>query len=196
VGRRVHHHPKGAVTTMAKPTDPPRVDLAALRGLLSPPPPESYLGPGEQCVLSTRLHWLVPLRAMARAGVMMVGVGVLAMLLGVLAPGVLLLQLALWAAATAHTAYLGWCVLLWRARHIMVTDSRIVQVSGIFNLSVNSVHLSKITDVTYTRTLAGRVLNYGTLRIESSGQQQAVELLAFVPSPGTIYRAALPSARA
>jgi hypothetical protein len=73
----------------------------------------------------------------------------------------------------------------------MVTDRRIIRVSGLLNTTVDAVVLSQITDTTYHRSLIGRILDYGTLGIESAGQRQSLERLDFIPTPGAIYRATL-----
>ena len=117
--------------------------------------------------------------------------GLLLMVLSVLAPGVFLLQAVLFLLTLAHTAYLFYSVLAWRADHIMVTDSRIIRVSGLITHTVDAMRLSKITDTTLIRPFLGRILDYGTIRIESSGQRQSLERIDYVPSPGEIYRATL-----
>jgi len=162
-----------------------------LRELLSPPPPHSYLAAGEQCLITTRLHWIVPLRTMVRAAGAMSLAGLGLMVLSFLTPGVFLLQAVLFLLTLAHTTYLFYSVLAWRADHIMVTDSRIIRVSGLITHTVDAMRLSKITDTTLTRPFLGRILDYGTIRIESSGQRQSLERIDYVPSPGEIYRATL-----
>ena len=58
--------------------------------------------------------------------------------------------------------------------------------------TVDAIHLDKITDSTYHKSLIGHVFNFGTLRIESSGQTQSIERIDLLPCPDTIYRATLP----
>jgi hypothetical protein len=49
--------------------------------------------------------------------------------------------------------------------------------------------LGKVTDLTFRRTLTGRVLNYGTMIVESAGQIQALNKVRFMPRPEEIYEA-------
>jgi hypothetical protein len=49
--------------------------------------------------------------------------------------------------------------------------------------------LGKVTDLTFERTMAGRMMGYGTMRIESAGQIQALERIDFMPRPEEIYEA-------
>jgi len=43
-----------------------RAARAWLRECVNPTAPNSYLGPGELCLIRTHLHWLVPLRSIAQ----------------------------------------------------------------------------------------------------------------------------------
>lgn len=169
----------------------PRTARGWLLEFVTPPAARAYLAAGERVLIATRRHWVVPFRDIARAFVMMSAVGVLTMLLAFVAPGVFLLQAILWLVALAHTAYLGWCVVLWRVEQLAVTNTRVIRVHGVFTITVDSVQLSQITDVALHRSVAGRILGYGTLRIESAGQDQAITALDYLPRPSEVYRATL-----
>jgi len=158
-----------------------------LRELVTPAPLHSYLAPGEPCRIVTRRHWAVPLWRLARGGAMMTPVGVLTFLL----PGFLIVQLALLAGALAHTAWIAWCILDWRVEQIAVTDTRLIRVSGLVTITVDTVPLVEITDMSLRCSIPGRILGYGQLRVETAGQQQAVGRLDFIPAPGAVYRAML-----
>ena len=179
--------------TWAAPAATPRRHQVAraarvwLRECASPTAPGTYLGPGELCLIRTHLHWLVPLRFVVQSAAMMP----IAILLGFVAPSVWWLQLGLGLVAVGHQGYLFYRFLAWRTEQIIVTDQRIIRTSGVFTTTVDSVNLDQITDSTYHRSLFGHVFNYGTVRIGSAGQNQALERIDFVPDPGEIYRATL-----
>ena len=170
------------------PSRRPPVHRTWLRDLFVPAPVHSYLAPGEQCIVATRRHWLVPLWRLARGGGMMTALGALTFLL----PGFLLVQLALLLGALAHSAWIGWCILDWRTDQIGVTDLRLIRVSGIITTTVDIVPLAEITDLSLHCTIGGRVLGYGALRIETAGQARALERLDFVPH--AVHRAMLTGA--
>jgi len=179
-------------TPVARVTTLPRRPVghrtrAWLLDLFALPVAESYLSAGERCLIATRRHWLVPLLAITRGGGMMSMVGVLTFLV----PQVFLVQLALWVGAVAHAGYVGVCVLRWRAEQIAVTDRRIIRVSGLLTIRVDAVPLSQITDSWLRCSILGRVCGYGTVRIETAGQEQSLERLDFVPFPDDVYRATL-----
>jgi len=118
---------------------------------------------------------------------MMTAIGVLTFLL----PGFLLVQVALALGAVAHAAWIGWCILDWRVEQIAVTDTRLIRVSGLVAITVDTVPLAEITDMSLRCSIPGRVLGYGQLRVETAGQKQAVGRLDFIPAPGAVYRAML-----
>ncbi len=169
-----------------------RTVRAWLWELFSPPPPASFLSPSEHQLVNTRMHWLVPLRTIGQATIAMPLAGLLLWVLNTAAPT--WLQALLCLAAVFHQVWLGYVILRWRADHIIVTDKRLIRVSGIVNVTVDAVHLSEITDTTYHRSLIGRILNYGTLVVKSAGRSQSLERMDFVPSPAAINRATLPHA--
>ena len=164
-----------------------RAARAWLQECYSPAAPSSYLGPGELCLIRTHLHWLVPLRFVVQSAAMMP----IAILLGFVAPSIWWLQIGLGLVAVAHQGYLFYRFLAWRTEQITVTDQRIIRTSGVFTTTVDAVNLDQITDSTYHRSFLGHVFNYGTVRIGSAGQNQALERIDFVPDPGEIYRATL-----
>ena len=168
------------------PPHRPPIHRTWLRELFTPAPLHSYLTAGERCVVATRRHWLVPLWRLARGGGMMTAVGIFTFLL----PGFLLVQLALLLAALAHTAWIGWCILDWRVEQVVVTDSRLLHVHGIVTITVDAVQLSQITDAELRCTVLGRLLGYGSIRVETAGQRP-VERLDYVPSPTAFWRATL-----
>jgi uncharacterized membrane protein YdbT with pleckstrin-like domain len=83
---------------------------------------------------------------------------------------------------------LAWGIWEWWVDRIVVTDRRLFEVSGILTRKVASMPLAKVTDMTYHRTVAGRLFGYGELRVESPGQKQALARIAYLPKPDDFYR--------
>lgn len=90
--------------------------------------------------------------------------------------------------ALAFAARLGWKVWQWRSDTIVVTDQRIFEVSGVLTRKVASMPLTRVTDMTYQRSLLGRLLGYGDLIVESAGQDQALGRIEHLPHPDGFYR--------
>ena len=158
-----------------------------LRECANPTAPSTYLGPDELCLIRAHLHWLVPLRFVVQSAAMMP----IAILLGFVAPNIWWLQIGLALVAVGHQGYVFYRFLAWRTEQVIVTDQRIIRTSGVLTTTVDAVNLDQITDSTYHRSLFGHVFDYGTVRIGSAGQNQALERIDFVPDPGAIYRATL-----
>jgi uncharacterized membrane protein YdbT with pleckstrin-like domain len=85
-------------------------------------------------------------------------------------------------------ARLGWHLWEWSVERIVVTDRRLLEVSGLITRKVGSMPLDKVTDMTYRRTFVGRLLGYGAFIVESPGQKQALELINFIPQPDDFYQ--------
>jgi uncharacterized membrane protein YdbT with pleckstrin-like domain len=87
-------------------------------------------------------------------------------------------------------ALLLWCsghVLTWRNDYFIVTDKRVILTTGLISKRVNMMPLTKVTDMSYRRTPAGRLLGHGMFVMESAGQDQPLKEVAFVPRPDAVY---------
>jgi uncharacterized membrane protein YdbT with pleckstrin-like domain len=93
-----------------------------------------------------------------------------------------------WLAALAVIGRLLWKVGEWQVERFIVTDQRILLTSGLFTRRVAMMPLRKVTDMTYERSLSGRLCGYGTFIMESAGQDQALRSINFLPSPDVLYR--------
>jgi len=135
----------------------------------------SYLFHGEEVVLVVRPHPVVLARRM-------------------LLP---LVSVALFAAVpTGVTAVIllilltrfGWDIGLWWVDRYVLTTDRVLSMAGVITKKVVSLPLVKITDLTYKRSILGRLLGYGSLDLESAGQQDFGRI-DFLPDPDHFYRA-------
>jgi PH (Pleckstrin Homology) domain-containing protein len=60
-------------------------------------------------------------------------------------------------------------------------------IEGILTRKVAIMPLNKVTDLTYERSLAGRMLGYGVFVVESAGQHQAFSRIEYLPTPDSLY---------
>jgi hypothetical protein len=145
---------------------------------------DKYLLADEPPVVATRRHPAVLVRPFIRG-------------LPVLLVGVWLLQLdpdnqvgtvlGLFVVLGALT-YLGLHVAEWWVRHFLVTRRRVLLTSGVLIRTVAVMPLRRITDLTWKETFWGQLLNYGTFRFESAGQQQGLDVITFLPHAKAIYK--------
>lgn len=146
-----------------------------------------YLAADERIVLEVRRHPIV----LAHPFFLAVATIVLAGGIGwVTSPstGSDRFDLVLGLVALFFAARLGWASWQWYVDRIVVTDQRIFEVSGVLTRKVASMPLTRVTDMTYRRSLLGRLLGYGDLIVESAGQDQALSRIERLPHPDDFYR--------
>lgn len=131
--------------------------------------PENVLAKGERVERSIHPHWLTValptivgvLLAAAAVGVAFVtpddSTGNRIQLVAV----AVLLVLAVWLVVVPF--------LRWRTTHYVVTSHRVMVRRGIVSKSGKDITLSKITDVSFQQTLLDRIINAGSLHVESAG---------------------------
>ena len=146
---------------------------------------DKYLLPQEfPPVVATRRHWAVLAVPVAKAlPALVVGFWLL-----MLDPAN---RLPTTAGFLVLVGALGYLVLRggeWWRRHFFVTNRRVLLTSGIIVRTVALLPLRRITDLTYSETLFGQLLGYGTFRFESAGQQQALSEITFLPRADLLYR--------
>jgi membrane protein YdbS with pleckstrin-like domain len=146
-----------------------------------------YLAEDESIVLRVHRHLSVLLRpffALLLAIVLAVSVGVLT------SPrsGAEVLDTVVGLIVLFFGLRFAWKLWQWRADRIVVTDRRIFEVSGVLTRKVASMPLAKMTDITYRRSLLGRLFGYGELIVETAGQEQSLQHITHLPRPDDFYR--------
>lgn len=144
---------------------------------------DRYLVPAEKVVFLTRLHILTVAEPVGSATA---GLVVLALLQPKTpAGGPRTALMAAWLILAARAA---WNVLKWYMRLFLATDRRLLLVHGVLNRQVDMMPVSKVTDMRYKRSWAGYLLGFGKFYLESAGQDQALNVVRFVPRPDAYYR--------
>jgi uncharacterized membrane protein YdbT with pleckstrin-like domain len=164
---------------MANPAGPgSRYDRRATKDVAK------YLLPGEQAIIATRRHWAVLVEPAAKAlpGLVLGG------WLLLLDPGNHVTSAAGLLVLLAVFGYLGLRGAEWWRRHFIVSPRRMLLTSGIIVRTVTLLPRRRITDLTWQETFFGQLLGYGTFRIESAGQHQALSKVTFLPHADQLYR--------
>ena len=146
-----------------------------------------YLGEAEEPVLEVRHH---PLTLM-RPALVALGALIAASFVGAITSwedGDDLIDTTVGLIAIFFVLRLVWKVVMWWYDRIVVTDQRIVEVSGVLTRKVASMPLEKVTDMTYRRSIGGRLFGYGDLLLETAGQKQAMDEIVYLPKPDDFYR--------
>jgi membrane protein YdbS with pleckstrin-like domain len=163
---------------MARPD--PLAPLPLDRGLVR------YLLDGEQIVITAHQHWAKVAEPVASA---VAGLVLVLALDSSLPASLGFVANVLWWAWFALVARAIWKVLERRHDWLVATDKRLILTYGLVTRKVAMMPLTKVTDMSYNRSLLGRLLGYGTFVMESAGQDQALHTVGWVADPDRTYRA-------
>jgi len=92
--------------------------------------------------------------------------------------------LAIWGVIIVWVA---WKIADWWFDRFILTNKRVMVVSGIFTRNVAMMPLLRVTDMKYVQSPLGRLLSYGNFELESAGQDQALRNIKNLPSPNELY---------
>jgi uncharacterized membrane protein YdbT with pleckstrin-like domain len=153
--------------------------------VLAPREIDEYLLPTERRVIRVRQHWAFMSNHITQTALFML---VLVIAQSYLPPSVLFDNVTFYLALVAVLRFTVLTITWWIER-IVITDKRVMLAEGIIVHKVGMMPLSKVTDLTFQRSLGGRMLGYGTLIVESAGQIQALNRIDYMPRPEEVYEA-------
>ena len=153
--------------------------------MLAPREIDEYLLPTERRVIRVRQHWATMAKDLVLTGLFLL---VMVVLKTYLPSGAIIDNLTFYLALAAVLRF-TLKVILWWIERIVITDKRVMIARGLLTHKLAMMPLSKVTDLTFERTLDGRMLGYGTIVVESAGQIQALNRIEYVPRPEEIYEA-------
>lgn len=143
---------------------------------------DKYLTPGERVVVATHRHWAAIAEPIATAAVTLLLIALA--FAGGAPPGLVQALLVAWLIVFGRAAISVW---EWNDEWFIATDQRLLLIYGFIIRKVDMLPLSKVTDMTFRRSVPGRILGYGTFILESAGQDQALSDVHFIPSPNETY---------
>jgi membrane protein YdbS with pleckstrin-like domain len=145
---------------------------------------DRYLLPREVRVATVRRHPAVLLAASAQT---IGGLLVAAILSATFLRGDTVFAAVIWLAWAVLLVRLVWKAINWAVDYFVVTSERILLTSGVFTRSVAMMPLSKVTDMSFHRSFAGRMLGFGDFVVESAGQDAVLRRIDHVPYPEQLY---------
>jgi membrane protein YdbS with pleckstrin-like domain len=157
---------------MRQPTQGPRAPVAI----------NKYLLPREVQVATVRQHpaVLIGPSLQALGGLLVAGLLTATVVRGVLS-GIL------WIAWAVLLLRLVWKVCNWAVDYFVVTSERLLLMTGFLTRRVAMMPLTKVTDMSFRRSFAGRLFGYGEFIVESAGQDQALRNVDYIPYPEQLY---------
>ncbi len=143
-----------------------------------------YLLPNEQQVITVRRHpaVLIGPSVLTLGGLIVAGVLTATVLHGNGA-----LVTVVWVAWLVLFVRMIWKAINWAVDFFVVTSHRILLTSGVLTRKVGMMPLAKVTDMSFQRSFAGRLLGYGEFIVESAGQDQALRTIDHIPYPEQLY---------
>ncbi len=136
---------------------------------------DTLLTEGEEIVRRSRQHWLA-LLSKARAALLLwlIGIALLVVIVwfnvqpGLLRDIISVTSLAVLALGVIIFVYRFW---QWWAQDYIITNRRLLKVTGILNKRSGDSSLEKINDAILSQSIWGRMLNFGNLEILTAADQ-------------------------
>jgi Bacterial PH domain len=145
--------------------------------------PRRYLLPSERLAVEVRRHWAV-LVADTLQSALLFTLGLL--LTQVAADNQFLRTFSVYFCLFVVFRWV-WIFGDWWVEKLVITDKRVLLVTGIVTRKVAIMPLVKVTDLTYNRSTTGLMLGYGEFVVETAGQDQALSRINFIPKPERLY---------
>lgn len=144
-----------------------------------------YLHEDETVIMTANRHWVSIAEPIVTPVLSLLVVAWFSAVADVGAEGGTLL-FVLWLIIAARTV---WALIEWRRAWFISTDQRLFKLTGVFVTKVAMMPLNQVTDITYQRSIPGQIFGYGTLVLETPGQDQAFSTIKPIPQPDAAYRA-------
>jgi uncharacterized membrane protein YdbT with pleckstrin-like domain len=160
---------------------------------------QSLLGEREKIILATRHHWFV-----LASSILLEIVLILIIFAATMAGSIYLSSIQ--SPAVVIVALIGFIlllipvttgtrdVLIWTNHQFIITNHRVMQISGIFNKSVIDSALDKVNDIKMDQSALGRLFGYGDIEILTASEL-GVNLFKKIDDP-VKFKSALINAKA
>jgi uncharacterized membrane protein YdbT with pleckstrin-like domain len=127
----------------------------------------NLLGDKEEILLVDHQHWLVLLEEITSELLLSIAIIILVVGLSVFAGPLALIGLVI---LLAPFASLTRDVLKWSNRKYVITNRRVIQISGVLNKDVVDSSLEKVNDVMLDQSFMGRIFGYGDIEVLTASE--------------------------
>jgi uncharacterized membrane protein YdbT with pleckstrin-like domain len=132
---------------------------------------ESLMSDREKIVLVTRQHWFTLARAITVEVISILIIFAAAIFAAISNPLLAVLISAIgFLILLIPIATMTIDVLNWSNKQFIITNRRVIQISGIFNKNVTDSNLEKVNDVKMEQTVMGRLFGYGDIEILTASE--------------------------
>ncbi len=136
-------------------------------------PKSDYLIPGEALVLCTHRHVLTLM------GAILVNIAALVLLSWA---AYAFAEFRLYWLLILPLMYLAWKILLRARKLYMITNLRVIRQEGLIAVSSLDASLDKINNVFHEQSVAGRILRYGNVGLETASEKGTI-VFHLIPDP-------------
>ncbi len=151
---------------------------------------ESMLGENEKILYSTRQHWFLLFSSI------LLEIFLIMLFLAATVALAILTPLGWWSIVIGFVLIMipvvtgGRDVLRWSNHQYVITNRRVIQLSGVFDKRVMDSSLEKVNDVSLTQSVFGRLFDYGDVEILTASEE-AVNLFKRIVKPIQFKKAML-----
>jgi uncharacterized membrane protein YdbT with pleckstrin-like domain len=146
-----------------------------------------YLAPGEKVLWTTRRHPVLLLKPILVWMATLLMVGLISFVLTEGNPIPFVDQVNVWI-SLALTAYLVYKAMVWWKSYYVITDERVLLLTGFISVNVSAVRLARVAETSFSRSVFGRIFGYGDLKLDAAGEQLSLATLTYLPRAEQVYR--------
>jgi uncharacterized membrane protein YdbT with pleckstrin-like domain len=127
---------------------------------------EGLLGENEQIIFETHQHWFVLF------GKIFLELLLIALIIGGSLALSAIYPVAIYGLGLVIVPLIGMVsdIMVWRNKAYVVTNRRVIQISGVFNKDVVDSSLEKVNDVKMSQSFFGRMFGYGDIEILTASE--------------------------
>ncbi len=161
---------------------------------------ENLIAQHEKIILVSRQHWFILFSSIAFEIFLILAITVIAAVTGVFLSPILHISSVVITIIGAVIALVPLVSMLfdifkWRNHQYIITNRRVIQISGIFNKNVIDSSLEKVNDVHMVQSFFGRIFDYGDIEILTASEL-GVNLFKRIAKPVSFKSAMLNSKEA
>ena len=136
---------------------------------------DSLLAQNEKIILVSRQHWFILFSSILLEIILIIAIMIIAAICGVFLAPILGINNIIITVIGAIIAIIPLVSMLfdifkWLNHQYIITNRRVIQVSGIFNKSVTDSSLEKVNDVHMDQSFLGRIFDYGDVEILTASE--------------------------
>lgn len=136
---------------------------------------DSLLAQNEKIILVSRQHWFILFSSILLEIILIIAITIIAAVCGVFLAPIIGISSGIITIIGAIIALIPLVSMLfdifkWRNHQYMITNRRVIQISGIFNKSITDSSLEKVNDVHMEQSFFGRIFDYGDVEILTASE--------------------------